>query len=245
MIALRRSFPRTRRCRLQCASPVRFDHRRLSTPSALRRAESTGPLFPDPPTAKHRDLSSFVSYAERAGLDKSSTIYVGTHYEYTVSATLAQYSITAMRVGGISDNGIDLLGTWQLPSRREKLKVILQCKGGSQKISPSLVRELEGSFIGAPVGWRCEGVVAFLVSENTATKGVREAMSRSRWPMGFISCSRDGVVRQMIWNQRAEDEGLRGMNVGVRHSEETKGEAEVVLTYQGRRIRGESDATYR
>ncbi|TEA20855.1 Secondary metabolism regulator LAE1 [Colletotrichum sidae] len=71
-----------------------------------------------------------------------------------------------MRVGGVSDNGIDLLGTWQLPSRREKLKVILQCKGGSQKISPSLVRELEGSFIGAPVGWRGEGVVAFLFTDD-------------------------------------------------------------------------------
>lgn len=236
MRALRRSLirPRARPISSRCS---------FSTAHSLRRDNDDGPRspIPNPSTAKHHDLPSFLSYAERTGLDVTSTVYVGTHYEYTVASTLAQYGIQAIRVGGISDYGIDLLGTWTLPSKPLQLKVILQCKGGSRRITPSLVRELEGSFIGAPVGWRGKGVVAFLVSEDTASKGVREGMSRSRWPMGFISCSKDGVFRQMIWNQRAEEEGLRGMNVAIRHSDDGKGEAKIVLTYQGKRVRNPLD----
>ncbi|OLN95673.1 hypothetical protein CCHL11_04879 [Colletotrichum chlorophyti] len=213
--------------------------RRLSVTKLLPRQDSKSQLlFPDPPTANHNDLESFLSYASRTGLDPTSTVYVGTRYEYVVSSTLSRYGIRAVRVGGASDFGIDLLGTWTLPSHKENLKVIFQCKGGSQRIGPSLVRELEGSFIGAPVGWRDDGVIAFLVSEKTASKGVRESLGRSRWPMGFISCSRDGVVQQMLWNQRAEEEGLRGMGVTMRHSEDAAGNdsSQIVLTYKGKRV---------
>ncbi|KAK7441662.1 hypothetical protein CaCOL14_007845 [Colletotrichum acutatum] len=181
-------------------------------------------------------MRSFLAYANRSGLDVASTVYVGTHYEYTVSSTLAQYGIHAIRVGGASDQGIDLLGTWSLPSRAENLKVIIQCKGGAQRVGPSIVRELEGSFIGAPVGWRGEGVIAFLISEKPASKGVRESLGRSRWPMGFISCSREGVVQQMLWNQRADEEGLRGIVVTMRHTENGEGESQIVLTHNGKRI---------
>ncbi|KAF6841956.1 putative glutathione s-transferase [Colletotrichum plurivorum] len=236
MFALRRSLTRPRARSLN----LRFD---FSTAHSLRRNNGGGPRspFPTPSTAKHHDLPSFLSYAEQTGLDVTSTVYVGTHYEYTVASTLSQYGIQAIRVGGISDYGVDLLGTWTLPSQPRQLKVIMQCKGGSQRITPSLIRELEGSFVGAPVGWRGKGVIAFLVSEGTASKGVREGMGRSRWPMGFISCSRDGVFQQMVWNQRAEEEGLRGMNVAIRHSEDGNGEAKIVLTYQGKRVRDVPD----
>ncbi|KAK6219533.1 hypothetical protein QIS74_05035 [Colletotrichum tabaci] len=193
-------------------------------------------LYPEPPTTHHHDLASFLAYAERTGLDTFSTVYVGTHYEYTVSLTLSQYGIQAVRVGGASDNGIDLLGTWDIPSRTKPVRVILQCKGGTQRIGPSLVRELEGSFIGAPVGWRGDGVIAFLVSEKTASKGVREALGRSRWPMGFVSCSSDGFVQQMLWNQRAEEEGLRGLGVTMRHAETGDDKSQIVLTYNGKRV---------
>ncbi|KAK1995492.1 hypothetical protein LX36DRAFT_160770 [Colletotrichum falcatum] len=212
----------------------------ISTWPSLRRSKKVRPellLYPDPSTTHHRDLPSFLAYAERTGLDVSSTVYVGTRYEYIVSSTLSQYGIQAVRVGGVSDNGIDLLGTWDVPSQNQPLKVILQCKGGSQRAGPSLVRELEGTFIGAPVGWRGNGVVALLVSVKTASKGVREALSRSHWPMGFVSCSSDGTVRQMLWNQRAEEEGLRGMEVTMRHAEAGNAESQIVLTYNGKRVR--------
>ncbi|KAK1720724.1 hypothetical protein BDP67DRAFT_500687 [Colletotrichum lupini] len=237
MQALLRSLPRhlSRHNRLAISSILSAP---LSTCPSLRKRQEKGLelLYPDAPSTNHHDMTSFLAYANRTGLDVASTVYVGTRYEYTVSSALAQYGIHAIRVGGASDQGIDLLGTWSLPSRAENLKVIIQCKGGAQRVGPSIVRELEGSFIGAPVGWRGEGVIAFLVSEKPASKGVRESLGRSRWPMGFISCSREGSVQQMLWNQRADEEGLRGIGVTMRHTENGEGESQIVLTHNGKRI---------
>jgi hypothetical protein len=42
------------------------------------------------PSSNHHDLKSFLSYTQRSGLDEKSTVYVGTHYEYTVAAKLFQ-----------------------------------------------------------------------------------------------------------------------------------------------------------
>ncbi|OHE98785.1 hypothetical protein CORC01_05874 [Colletotrichum orchidophilum] len=237
MQALQSSLPRllSRHKRLTNSS-VLLTH--LSTCLSLRQRREKHPelLYPAAPSTNHHDIASFLAYANRTGLDVASTVYVGTHYEYTVSSTLAQYGIHAVRVGGVSDQGIDLLGTWKLPSQTDNMKVILQCKAGAQRVGPSQVRELEGSFVGAPVGWRGEGVIAFLVSEKPASKGVRESLGRSRWPMGFISCSREGAVQQMLWNQRADEEGLRGVGVTMRHVEDGKGESQIVLTHNGKRI---------
>ena len=226
-------------------------------------APSSPPLiYPDKPrSVKHNDLPSFLRYAERAGLDTGSTTYVGTHYEYTVAGHLAPLGFYLRRVGGASDRGIDLLGTWTLPipvgasaPSPEPLRVILQCKAGAaQRVGPHLVRELEGAFIGAPVGWRSRvgnddggngnengngpAVIGVLVTEKPATKGIRDALARSRWPMAYIYCAAAGHVRQMLWNQQAEKScGLTGLGVTLRHAtDEHEGAyTHIVLTWQGK-----------
>jgi len=199
-------------------------------------APSAPQITPEPGSQKHHDLASFLQYAEQAGLDPKTTTYVGTHYEYTVGASLAKYGFSLRRIGGQSDHGIDLLGTWSVPSASSPIKVILQCKALSQKIGPHLVRELEGAFVGAPIGWRGSGVLGLLVAERPATKGIRDSLGRSRWPMGFISCSRAGSVQQMLWNRRAEEEGLVNVGVGLRHATEPGQDAQLVLTYKGNHI---------
>jgi len=45
------------------------------------------------------------------------------------------------------DYGIDLLGTWSVPSALQPLKVLIQCKAFARKIEPSQARELEGAFV--------------------------------------------------------------------------------------------------
>ena len=224
---------------------------------------------------KHSDLPSFLRYAERSGLDTASTTFVGTHYEYTVADHLGAFGFSLRRVGGASDLGIDLLGTWTLPipvesdgHQRTPLRVLLQCKAGAgQRIGPSLVRELEGAFVGAPVGWRSRvgetsesttasdtaaadheddgdhyskgtaAVIGLLATEKPATKGIRDALSRSRWPMAYICCSSAGRMQQVLWNQSAEQNcGLAGLGVTLRHSADTGDGplAEAVLTWQGK-----------
>lgn len=191
--------------------------------------------FPEPPTRKHKDLDSFLAHAERSDLDPNSTIYVGTHYEYTVAQTLSKYRFYLRRIGGKHDYGTDLLGTWTVPSYPEPLKVLIQCKAIARKSAPNLIRELEGAFVGAPVGWRGHGVVGIFVTEKPATKGVRDSLARSKWPMGFVSCTREGRVQQLLWNQRAEEEGLEGLGVGVRYSG-GEGEPQLLLTWRGKHL---------
>ncbi|KAI3402117.1 hypothetical protein diail_46 [Diaporthe ilicicola] len=192
-------------------------------------------IYPDPPNTNHHDLPSFLAYAERSGLDQKSTLYVGTRYEYTVAQVLSKYGFYLKRVGGHSDYGIDLLGTWTVPSSKEPLRVLAQCKAIARKSSPNLVRELEGAFVGAPVGWKGHGVLGIFVTEKPATKGVRDSLARSRWPMGFISCTREGHVQQMLWNRRAEEEGLEGMGVGTRHAG-NDAEPQLSILWKGQHI---------
>jgi hypothetical protein len=192
--------------------------------------------YPDSINKDHCDLPSYAAYAERIGLDTSTTTYVGTHYEYTVAASLKSFGFELRRVGGAGDYGIDLLGSWSVPSMPHPLRVLLQCKASSvtskARIGPATIRELEGAFVGAPPGWRGSNVLGLLVTQKTATKGVIDSLGRSRWPMAFISCSSDGSVQQMIWNAKAEEEGLAGLGVAVRRSM-TSTQQELMLTWKG------------
>lgn len=217
----------------------RADQFRASSSEAESQSSDTLPSlrYPDPPSKNHSDLPSYAAYAERTGLDTSTTTYVGTHYEYTVADSLKSFGFELRRVGGAGDYGIDLLGSWSIPSTTQPLRVLLQCKAASAtskaRIGPATIRELEGAFVGAPPGWRGNNVLGLLVTQRAATKGVIDSLGRSRWPMGFISCSSDGSIQQMIWNARAEEEGLAGMGVAVRRSATSSTQQELMLTWKG------------
>ncbi|KAI0406144.1 hypothetical protein F4802DRAFT_559535 [Xylaria palmicola] len=213
-------------------------------PSSSQRLFTTGTLhYPEAPSKdQHHDVASYVAYAERTGLDVGSNVYVGTHYEYSVAAALRRLGFGLRRVGGQSDKGLDLLGTWHVPSAPEglPLRVLVQCKAHSTakaaRVGPQFIRELEGAYLGAPAGWRGSGVIGLLVTPRPATRGVREALAHSRWPLGYLSCSRDGVLEQMLWNRRAEEEGLEGMGVTVKILDEGLRDSSqpLVLTWKGR-----------
>ncbi|KAK4100854.1 hypothetical protein N658DRAFT_496947 [Parathielavia hyrcaniae] len=206
-------------------------------------------IYPPSPSPHHTDLPSFLAHASRTNLDPASTVYVGTHFEYTAIQSLSRYGLVLRRVGGVSDGGIDLLGTWPSlplpppPSSSSSalsgqgsplLRVLAQCKA-VQRPRPHLIRELEGAFAAAPVGWRGRsGVVGLLVTEKPATKGIREALGRSQWPMGFVACSRDGRVEQLLWNRRAEEEGLEGVEVRLKYLEDAG--RDLVLTRKGKAL---------
>ncbi|CAM1511583.1 Fc.00g090960.m01.CDS01 [Cosmosporella sp. VM-42] len=184
-------------------------------------------IYPEAPTKEHSDLATFLAYVERSRLNKKSTIYRGTHYEYTVAETLSQYGFFLKRVGGSSDRGMDLLGTWTLPSTSQTMNVIIQCKAGSRSPGPMYVRELKGAVKEAPPGWRGPNVLGLLVGEKPATKGVQEELN-SATPLGYVCCSKEGEVIQLLWNHKAQEMGLEGISVGVRHTEGTN-EKQLVL----------------
>ncbi|KAK4554075.1 hypothetical protein LTR86_008916 [Recurvomyces mirabilis] len=147
---------------------------------------------------KHTDLTSFISYADKQGLSITSTVYRGTHYEYTVANSLATLNFHLRRIGRANDLGIDL------------------CKAA--KPTPSMVRELEGTYTGAPAGWQGDGVLALLSSIEPSTKGVQAAVQRSQSPLGVLQITREGEVKQFLWNAAAAAAGLEGLGVAVRYA---------------------------
>ncbi|KAI0478804.1 hypothetical protein GGR56DRAFT_672799 [Xylariaceae sp. FL0804] len=244
----------------ECATSSSSDGSTSST--NVSASISREPLYPATSAAgRHHDVASYAAYAARVGLDPASKTYVGTRYEYVVAAALRGVLGfgPVRRVGGRADRGIDLLGEWRVPSSSpllRPLRVLVQCKAvspraasssssSSSEVGPRHVRELEGAFAGAPPGWRGGGdssehgngnggVLGVYVTPRPATRGIRDALATSRWPMAFVCCSRDGLLTQVLWNRRAEEEGLAGLGVAVRHSQDAPREqSSVVLTWKG------------
>ena len=222
------------------------------TPKALRkRTKKTGKeLLKDFQIAakgrQHHDLPSFLQYAEKIGLDRKSTVYVGTYYEYLAQLSLKRLGFTLENTGGSNDYGIDLLGTWSLPvkPRPINLKVLVQCKALASRGGPNLIRELGGAFNGAPHTFGGPGLLGLLVTQKPATKGMRDALGRSNWPIGCVTMTPEGRVVQMLWNRRAEEEGLQGVGVGIRYVEAKEEDEErhhqhqeVVLLWKGESIK--------
>ena len=132
------------------------------------------------PNSEHYNLPSFLSYhahrratttdpIKRAKLSKSS-VYLGTRYEYLIQRHLQDHlGFDLTRVGGKGDGGIDLIGTWTLPSSsalaiasgnsanggvtklssKPTFRILLQAKRltNTRKPMPALMRELEGTII--------------------------------------------------------------------------------------------------
>ena len=201
------------------------------------------------PSGNHHDLSSFLAYADRVNLNTSTNVYKGTLYEYTIASVLSRFNFTLHRSGRSNDLGIDLVGHFHLPSAAAKsrsknkssqeLRVLVQCK--ALKPTPAMVRELEGAYVGAPAGWGSGDVLALLVASKEATKGVRDALQRSRWPMGLMQVTAEGVVKQFLWNAVAEEIGLAGLGVTVKYADGSNANSSLALTWMGRIWKG-SDA---
>lgn len=215
-----------------------------SPPTRFFTSTTLTPLhYPEAPSKdQHNDLASYITYAKRTGLDEGSKVFIGTHYEYSIAAALRPLGFQLRRIGGHSDKGIDLLGTWALPSMPDQppMRVLIQCKAfsaaGTARIGPQYIRELEGAHLGAPLGWRDTGVMGLLVTPRPATKGIRDALTHSRWPIGYVLCSREGMLEQILWNRRAEEEGLDGVGITTKYSNEGRhgGAQSLVLTWKGR-----------
>ncbi|CAI7568484.1 unnamed protein product [Penicillium viridicatum] len=213
---------RTNNCRCFSTSQV---HHEL-TPFTRRLFKL--PSAPSPPSQHHNDLTTFLSYAEHISLPE------------TMLQTLRRYALSLDRIGGRDDAGIDLVGTWHLPEReRERaLRVLVQCKSLKTKLGPNVVRELEGTFRQAPVGWRTPETVGVLVSPREATKGVRDTLARSAYPLFWMMIERDGTLKQALWNARAEELGVGPLGVETRYGTTADPESgsvkkEMLLTWDG------------
>ncbi|KAG9203296.1 hypothetical protein G6514_002949 [Epicoccum nigrum] len=151
-------------------------------------------------------------------MQAASTVYVGTHYEYTTALSLMRLGFSLLRTGAKNDAGIDLIGHWVLAPVSEPLPIIVQCKARKSSLGPLNVRELEGSFQGVPPDWKGKTVLGLLVTTLKATKGTLDCIAKSPWPMGFVMMSRHGLIQQFVWNRAASERGLQGVGATLRHT---------------------------
>lgn len=82
------------------------------------------------------------------------------------------------------------------------------------------VRELKGALAAAPPGWRGDDVLGLLVGEKPATKGVQSEMHSADVALGYVCCSKEGDILQLIWNIKAQAMGLDGVTVGLKYGED-------------------------
>lgn len=166
---------------------------------------------------EHNDLAGFLAFAERGKLSRESTVYKGTHYEYTVLESLKQFGFHLQRTGKSNDKGIDLLGHWRLPGKPYEIKVLVQCK--VSRGTPSAIRELEGAYIGAPNEWQGDNVLTLLATSKPLTPGVLEGIQRSPSAIGALFIAPDGLVQQFVWNSVAGERGLAGVGVTAKYTQ--------------------------
>ncbi|RMD41762.1 hypothetical protein DV735_g3357, partial [Chaetothyriales sp. CBS 134920] len=207
-----------------------------------------------------RRKRSYLAYARRHGVSPSSPTFLGTRYEYVVSDTVRRLSIDTVRVGQAGDRGVDLVGFWHLPSEQQHqtppIRVVVQCKRLAKKVTPSVVRELEGSFAAGHGGVRSDAtapVLGIVVGTTAATKGVVDGLKRAGRALVWLCVDevdadakqpdeyglKAGRIRQVLWNHRASALGLEGVDVVKRHytspHQQERGD-EVELHWRGRRI---------
>lgn len=198
----------------------------------LRRFLSTKQVMPN-----HTSLRSFIDHANATGLDKSSTVYKGTFFEYSVLETLKSHGFACHRTGGTGDNGVDLSGTWHL-SPTNPCAVAIQCKHEAKRIGPKYVRELSG--IRAPIG-----TVLMLASSSTFTAHAIQALMASRSPICLLLLEPwqtdeeavrlgGGTLRQLIWNVAAA-EHLGSLEVRLVHSKNSP-DAVIKLYYDDKKL---------
>lgn len=189
----------------------------------------------------HGSLEDFIHHASLNRLDLTSTVYRGTLYEYTVLETLSTlYGFQLYRTGGADDRGIDLRGTWRLPTvptssnaatdhatlSEDVKRVVIQCKHEAKKIGPRHVRELNGIARGPDT-------LSILVSSSTFTEKARQALMTSPNPICLAVIQEfnlGGALRQFIWNREA-GKTLQGLEVRVVHG---KGDYTLKLYHHGR-----------
>ncbi|TKA24854.1 hypothetical protein B0A50_06583 [Salinomyces thailandicus] len=225
-----RSVPRTKR-----KAETKDESTTKAKAPPIRRISTTHDvilpprLLPPPADGNHHDLASFLAHAAHSDLDPTSTVYRGTHFEYTVADALRAFNFKLRRTGRANDLGIDLAGHWILPAASEAeigltMPVLIQCK--ASKVTPAMVRELEGAYAGAPAGWRGAGVLGVLFSTHAITKGVSAAVQRSQWPLAVARMTPEGAMEQMLWNPVAREAGLEGLGVVTKYQEMSGGEGE-------------------
>ncbi|KAF8979537.1 hypothetical protein BGZ46_005304 [Entomortierella lignicola] len=183
----------------------------------------------------HNDLQSY----KELNRNTKSTIYKGTLFEYQTQEVLMKcLGIYTQRTAGAGDLGVDLRGTWFLPTsasprpgdKVRHLKVIVQCKSTNTRIGPNFVRELQGS-----LSYESQPTMAILAISSDFTKHSFLPYAMSLWPMALVVIDvKNHKCKKLMWNKAAE-KVMHGVQLGEElvRGIDGKIESRPVLCYKG------------
>jgi hypothetical protein len=119
---------------------------------------------------------------------------LGRLFERETRKCLEKYRIQFNKIHGkAGDEGVDLWGTWKLPTR--DLQVMVQCKNTKSPISPSTMREWCGT---KPT---VDGL-RILASRKLPSKAAFHDFQRSEYPMAVMTLE-NSQLTGFILNQHA------------------------------------------
>eukprot|EP01134_Creolimax_fragrantissima_P007683 CFRG7683T1 len=128
----------------------------------------------------------------------TTTVHSGTRYEEHTAQVLSEYLFDLVRVGGASDRGVDLAGTWkisQMPFHglSDGLKngaldnpVVVQCKNHARKLGPVHIRELDGTLTK-----RSNGTIGLLVCPKGFSPMCISRANASPFAIGLVVINND------------------------------------------------------
>ena len=193
------------------------------------------------------DLKSFLQHA--GSTDSKSTVHRGTLFEWQTHEVLEKsLGMRLRRVGGKSDGGIDLRGTWpllrNLPSLQKgeqndvsplapapTTSIIVQCKNTKAGCTPDHVRSLVGS------------AGALYPDNNSSRIAVLATSSNKRYTADTISYFMDSnmplalaricnvQLESLLFNPVAEETILNGLAVTTQY--DRQGHPTPILMYNG------------
>lgn len=167
------------------------------------------PGEPAPVMKRFHSVQSYISQAAINGTSPTSTVFLGTLYEFTVKEQLERrFGMSLDHVGGANDGGRDLAGRWDISPMRQGgepipirvggklikpmllrkspiMDVFVQCKCFNTKIAAKELRELCGvlnASVRAQDKFRTLGVMC---APSTPTAQARTLMDQSMVPLVF------------------------------------------------------------
>lgn len=157
-----------------------------------------------------RPLASRAQVDSGAGRRGMSTHSVGLAYELLVHKFLVRstssggaFGLALLHRGGAGDGGVDLRGLWDVPALarsspteeagRRKLQVVVQCKAFERRLSPAVVRELEGTILALrhspgeeAIKSKSDGIIGIIVSQSGFSGATIKRALSSNWPIVLL-----------------------------------------------------------
>lgn len=177
-------------------------------------------------------LASFVKNS--LNKDPGTNFFRGTLFEWhTREALQSSLGMSLDHVGGRSDRGIDLRGTWPLSTTFPRLPsglqpdILAQCKNVRRGCTPDHLRSLVGAIVGHTSDTNTIGLLS-TPYHKPFTPLFLSAFSGSRVPLGLVQI--EGItLKSLIFNEAAK-QLLPGISVTTYY--DPQGETRPALLYQ-------------